>query len=162
MYGKSNLMYRCMGNDVMIWKLLCNKYSFIHSSVHPSVSICLHLHQVPSCCVFNDTSSLPDDYGTLTYSEATDGDGCKMQAEGTFQTEVSGSTPKWLIFYWRHFHAHFLDWELLYFEWNFTEFFFCPVDIEWTLVKVMAWLSYFLDPWWSILKQHIIKWWGDV
>ena len=31
MYGKSNLMYWCMWNDVMIWKLLWNKYSFIHS-----------------------------------------------------------------------------------------------------------------------------------
>ena len=31
MYGKSNSMYRCMWNDVLIWKLLWNKYSFIHS-----------------------------------------------------------------------------------------------------------------------------------
>ena len=30
MYGKSNSMYRCMWNDVLIWKLLWNKYSFIH------------------------------------------------------------------------------------------------------------------------------------
>ena len=29
MYGKSNSMYRCMWNDVLIWKLLWNKYSFI-------------------------------------------------------------------------------------------------------------------------------------
>ena len=35
MYGKSNSMYWCMWNDVMIWKLLWNKYSFIQT--YPSL-----------------------------------------------------------------------------------------------------------------------------
>ena len=39
MYGKSNSMYRCMWNDVIIRKLLWNKYSFIRSFINRYSSI---------------------------------------------------------------------------------------------------------------------------
>ena len=68
---------------------------------------------------------------------------------------------KWPLFCRQHFQIHFIEWQLLYFDWNFTGNMFLGVQLAMCNHGFRKWLgtenltSHNLNKWWSCLLTHI-------